>query len=33
MAYKHEYSELSVEVAGLVKENYPLLDFSLLELI
>lgn len=32
-AYSHKYSELAVEVAGLLKENYPLLDFSILELI
>ena len=31
--YSHKYSELAVEIACLLKENYPLLDFSILELI
>ena len=33
VAYKHEYSDLANEVAMLVKEQYPLLKFSILELI
>lgn len=31
--YKHEYSELANEIAALVKEWYPVLEFSILELI
>lgn len=31
--YSHKYSELAAEVAELLKEKYPLLDFSILELI
>ena len=31
--YEHEYSALAVEVAALLREKFPLLDFSLLELI
>lgn len=31
--YEHEYSDLTVEVAGLIQEQYPLLDFSIMELI
>lgn len=31
--YKHEYSVLAIEVADLVREQYPLLEFSILELI
>lgn len=31
--YKHEYSELAIKVAGLVQENYPLLEFSIFEMI
>lgn len=31
--YGHEYSEFAVEVASLVQEQYPLLDFSIMELI
>ena len=32
-AYEHEYSELAIEIAKLLKEDYPLLDFSILEVI
>ncbi len=31
--YDHEYSNLAVEVASLIKEQYPLVDFSIMELI
>ena len=31
--YDHEYSDLAVEVASLIQEQYPLVDFSILELI
>lgn len=31
--YDHEYSDLAVEVASLVQEQYPLVDFSIMELI
>lgn len=31
--YEHEYSDLAVEVAALIQEQYPLLDFSIMELI
>lgn len=33
VVYKHEYSELAKEVAMLIRERYPLLEFSILELI
>lgn len=31
--YEHEYSEFAVEVASFLQEQYPLLDFSIMELI
>lgn len=31
--YNHEYSDLAVEVASLIQEQYPLVDFSIMELI
>lgn len=31
--YEHEYSEFAVEVASFVQAQYPLLDFSIMELI
>lgn len=31
--YKHEYSEFAAEVAALLQEQYPLLDFSIMEMI
>lgn len=31
--YKHEYSEFAVEVASLLQEQYPLLDFSVMEMV
>ncbi len=31
--YNHEYSDLAVEAASLIREQYPLVDFSVLELI
>lgn len=31
--YEHEYSDLATEVATLIQEQYPLLDFSIMELI
>ena len=31
--YDHEYSDLAVEVASLIQEQYPLVDFSIMELI
>ena len=31
--YDHEYSGLAVEVASLIQEQYPLVDFSIMELI
>lgn len=31
--YEHEYSNLATEVAALLQEQYPLLDFSIMELI
>ena len=31
--YEHEYSELAMEVASLIQEQFPLLDFSIMELI
>lgn len=31
--YAHEYSELAIEVAAILQEQFPLLDFSVLELI
>lgn len=31
--YEHEYSELTKEVASLIQRQYPLLDFSIMELI
>lgn len=31
--YEHEYSHLTMEVASLIQEQFPLLDFSIMELI
>ncbi len=31
--YKHEYSDLAVEVASLLQKQYPLLDFSIMEMV
>ena len=31
--YDHEYSDLAVEAASLIQEQYPLVDFSVMELI
>ncbi len=31
--YDHEYSDLAVEVASLMQKQYPLVDFSIMELI
>ncbi len=31
--YEHEYSEFAVEVASFLQEQYPLLDFSIMELV
>lgn len=31
--YDHEYSDLAVEVASFIQEQYPLVDFSIMELI
>lgn len=31
--YHHEYTDLSTEVASLIQKQYPLVDFSILELI
>ena len=31
--YDHEYSDLAIEVASLIQEQYPLVDFSIMELI
>lgn len=31
--YHHEYSDLATEVASLIQKQYPLVDFSILELI
>ncbi len=31
--YNHEYSDLAVEVASLIQEQYPMVDFSIMELI
>lgn len=31
--YEHEYSDLAAEVAALVQKQYPLLDFTIMELI
>lgn len=32
-SYDHEYSELAEEVAAILREQFPLLDFSIMELI
>lgn len=31
--YEHEYSDLAADVAALVQKQYPLLDFTIMELI
>lgn len=31
--YEHQYSELAVEVASLLQAQYPLLDFSIMEIV
>ena len=32
-SYNHEYSALAVDVAALIQKQYPLVNFSLMELI